>query len=71
MARCQWNLSTMPSSELLSGLLAQVLKSRRDTSLAAAAIAAAKDALSVGSQGRVSVTETRRFAGKDIQVMHR
>ncbi|KAG1672769.1 hypothetical protein FOA52_002757 [Chlamydomonas sp. UWO 241] len=38
---------------------------------AAAAIAAAKEAASLGaarSYGKVSVTETRRFAGKDIEV---
>ncbi|KAG2483019.1 hypothetical protein HYH03_018099 [Edaphochlamys debaryana] len=37
--------------------------------LAAAAIAAARDASGVGSRaGKVAITETRRFAGKDIQV---
>lgn len=46
---------------------AQASRPARDTSLAAAAIVAAKDALSAGNAGRVSVTETRRFAGKDIQ----
>jgi hypothetical protein len=38
---------------------------------AAAALAAARTATSVGAartQGKVTVTETRRFAGKDIQV---
>ncbi|KAG2447977.1 hypothetical protein HYH02_007006 [Chlamydomonas schloesseri] len=37
--------------------------------LAAAALAAARDAKATGSRvGKVAVTETRRFAGKDIQV---
>jgi len=35
---------------------------------AGAALAAARDALSLKKHGRVNVTETRRFAGKDIQV---
>ncbi len=40
-------------------------------SLAAAAIAAAKAATSstaANSHGKIAVTETRRFAGKDIEV---
>ncbi|KAG2431195.1 hypothetical protein HXX76_009723 [Chlamydomonas incerta] len=38
-------------------------------SLAAAALAAARDAKASGSRvGKVAVTETRRFAGKDIEV---
>lgn len=37
-------------------------------STAAAALAAAKAAASSAGHGQVAVTETRRFAGKDIQV---
>ena len=37
-------------------------------STAAAALAAAKAAVSSAGHGQVAVTETRRFAGKDIQV---
>lgn len=37
-------------------------------SIAAAALAAAKAAASGTGHGQVSVTETRRFAGKDVQV---
>lgn len=37
-------------------------------SVAAAALAAAKAAASGTGHGQVSVMETRRFAGKDIQV---
>ena len=38
-------------------------------STAASALAAAKAAVSSAGHGQVAVTETRRFAGKDIQVM--
>ncbi len=37
-------------------------------SIAAAALAAAKAAASATGHGQVSIMETRRFAGKDIQV---
>lgn len=42
-----------------------------DTSVAASALAAAKAAMSsteAQTAGRVPVLETRRFAGKDVQV---
>ncbi len=45
--------------------------SDRSLAAASAALAAAKEAASLGvarSYNKVSVTETRRFAGKDIQV---
>ena len=51
--------------------LAELPAKPLDVSAAAAALAAAKAAVSnanVQNYGKVSVTETRRFAGKDIQV---
>ena len=40
----------------------------QEKSTAAAALAAAKAAVSSAGHGQVAITETRRFAGKDIQV---
>ena len=44
------------------------LMQEKPQSTAAAALAAAKAAVSSAGHGQVAVTETRRFAGKDIQV---
>ena len=49
---------------VIPGLLMQ----ETPQSTAAAALAAAKAAVSSAGHGQVAVTETRRFAGKDIQV---
>ena len=46
----------------------QESKPGRGVSAAAAALAAAKAAASATAHGQASVTETRRFAGKDVQV---
>ncbi len=46
----------------------QAAQPERGPSAAAAALAAAKAAASATAHSQASVTETRRFAGKDIQV---
>ena len=46
----------------------QEAKPARGMSAAAAALAAAKAAASATAHGQASVTETRRFAGKDVRV---